>query len=385
MFERASVIIRDGRALDYDYVPKRLVRREQQISQLETLFRPFALEGRACSALLVGGVGTGKTVTARRFSEDMSDFSASKGRPFDTVYVNCRNVSESGVLLQIVRSYDRGFPERGFSADEMARVMAQHLASSSRPLLVMLDEADVLLKKSTTDIVYQLTRVRSDAAPVSLIMISQDPLAAYMDDASRSTFRRSNTVRFSLYTEDELFEIASARAEEALVPGSCGDDPLRMIASISAVYGDARMAIELLDRSANIAEGNGSKEIQVEDVRAANAMTFNVVSESKLRALDTNKRLVLLAVARSMKNNLSVTSAAVEKSYAVACEEYDVPARKHTQFWRYLQELDRIGLVRLTPSTVDGMGKVILVSLPDIPAKALAEKMVVLIEEGSAE
>lgn len=312
----------------------------------------------------------------------MSGFTASKGRPFDTVYVNCRNISENGALLQLIRLYDPGYPERGFSADEMARVLAQHLSSVRRGLVVILDEVDILLKKGTTDIIYQLTRARTDgSAPVSVVMISQSSLELYLDEASRSSFRRSNTVKFGTYAEDELYDILAARSEEALAPGACSEDPLRMMASIAADYGDARMAIELLDRSAHIAEEEDVGEITVEDVRAARAMTYSTVSESKLKELDINRMLVLLAVARSMKNNLSVMSSAVEKTYAIACEEYDVPARKHTQFWKYLQDLDRSGALRLTPSTVDGLGKVILVSLSDIPAKVLAQKMETLIEE----
>ena len=382
MFDRSSVIIRNGKALDYSYVPERIVRRESQISALETLFRPLAMENRPCTASLYGGIGSGKTVTARRFAEDLSDYMAGKGRPVSVVYVNCRNVSETGVLLQLIRCFDEGFPSRGFSADEMARSLAQHLSACRRGMLVILDEADVLLKKGTTDLIYQLTRARTDeTAPVSLIMISQTFLEPYLDEASRSSFRRSNVVRFDRYTEDELFDIVQARAEEALMPDSCPEDSLRQIAMASAEYGDARMAIELLDRAANIAEEGDKGFVTVEDVRAAKAMTFSFVTDSKLRELDVNRMLVLLAVARSMKSNLSVMSSVVEKSYAVACEEYGVPARKHTQFWKYLQSLEGAGVINLTASTADNLGKVILVSLPDIPSKVLAEKMTAMIEE----
>ena len=144
MFERASTIIRDGSKLDYAYIPANLVHREEQMARLETLFRPLAESGRPCTAFLTGSVGTGKTVTATRFSMDLADYMAKAGRPIDTVYVNCRNTSEAGALLQILRHYDRGFPDRGFSADEMARAMASHLATGERAMLVILDEVDVL-------------------------------------------------------------------------------------------------------------------------------------------------------------------------------------------------------------------------------------------------
>ncbi len=382
MFDRKSSIIRDGSVLDYAYVPKNLVHREEQISRLEMLFRPLAMDSRACSAFLTGGVGTGKTVTAKRFCSDMGEFLASKGRPVDTVYINCRNVSEAGALLQLIRHYDKGFPERGFSSDEMARILSQHIASNSRGLVVILDEVDVLLKKGTTDIVYQLTRARTDqAAPVSLIMISQDSIEMLLDEASLSTFRRTNSVKFGRYSRTELKAIITERAELALIIGTYSDDSLELIAEHASEFGDARMAIELLDRAANIAEDDDGGEITTEHVRAAKAMIYSSVSESKLRDLDINRMIVLLATARAMKKNLSIPSSTIEKTYAIVCEEYDVPARKHTQFWTYLQDLDKQGIIRITIIN-DSSGRTAMVSLPDIPSKVLAEKMENLLDGG---
>lgn len=381
MFDRKSSIIRDGSKLDYGYVPKDLVHREEQMSRLEMLFRPLALDGRSCSAFLTGSVGTGKTVTARRFCADMAEFMASRGRPTDTIYVNSRNVSEAGALLQIIRHYDPGYPERGFSTEEMARVLAQHLAGNRRGLVVILDEVDVLLKKGSTDLVYQLTRARADAAPVSLMMISQEPIENLLDEASMSTFRRTNTVRFNRYSESELREIVAVRASEALMPGSYSEESLDTIAEESAEFGDARMAIELLDRAANMAEEDDGGGVTVEHVRAAKAMIYSSVSDSKLRSLDINRMAVLLAVARAIKSNPSISSAAAEKTYAIVCEEYGIQARKHTQYWTYLQDLEKLGIVRLKVVN-DPSGRITLISLPDIPSKVLAQKMESIIERG---
>ena len=381
MFERASTIIRDGSKLDYSYVPRNLVHREEQMSRLETLFRPLAESGRACTAYLTGSVGTGKTATASRFSSDLAEYMSRSGRAIDTVYVNCRNSSEAGVLLQILRHFDRGYPDRGFSTDEMARSMVSHLASNTRTMLVVLDEVDVLLKKGSVDVVYQLTRTDTPrSAPVCVIMISQEPLDALLDEASQSTFRRTNTVRFNRYSQPELREIAEARAEEALYPGRITSDALDLIAEHASEYGDARVAIELLDRAANIAEEDAEGEVTIEHVRAAKAMIYSSVSENRLRALDINRMVVVLAVARAMKQNPQIPAAAAERTYAVVCEEYGVKARKHTQFWTYLQDLDRMGVLKVGVVT-EVTGKVATVSLPDIPSKVLAAKMETIIED----
>ncbi len=383
MFENASNIISDASKLDYDYVPENLTDREGQMSSLEVLFRPLAQHGRSCTAFLTGSVGTGKTVTAKRFCRDMSDYCRDRGRPIEVLFINCRNRnSEAAVILQMIRFFDPGYPDRGFSVEEMARVLRNHLMDNNRSMVIVLDEVDVLIRKGTVDIVYQLTRFSDGAehsARVSLILISQEPVYDYMDEASVSSFRRSNVVRFDRYTREELLRIVTARAQEALYPGRITDDALALIADNSADYGDARMAIELLDRAANIAEGDDRGEVDVEHVRAAKAMIYSTVSESKLVSLDVNRKVSLLAVARAIKTNLNINMSAAEKTYAVVCEEYGVAARKHTQFWTYIQDLEKAGFLR-TVVRNDGNGRTTLISLPDIPSKVLAAKMEAILD-----
>ena len=65
MYERGSKIIRDARVFDYDYVPDKLIGRNEQLDTLELLFRPLAEYGRPCTAMLMGPVGTGKTAAAK--------------------------------------------------------------------------------------------------------------------------------------------------------------------------------------------------------------------------------------------------------------------------------------------------------------------------------
>jgi len=388
MFEKASSIIKDSSILDYDYVPKNLVNREEQMHDLEVLFRPLAQSGRSCTAFLTGSVGTGKTATAKRFCQDMTEYCAAQGKPIRVLYVNCRNTnSESAVLLHLIRYFDAGYPDRGFSVEEMARVLRVHLVSNRQNMVVILDEVDILLKKSTVDIVYQLTRFSDDlnqAASVSLIMISQISIFDYLDAASASTFRRSTTVKFNKYSREELRQIVAIRAEEALFPGRISEEALDQIADSSEEYGDARMAIELLDRAANMAEDDVSGEVTVENIRAAKAMIFSSVSESKLDSLDINRKIVLLAVSRAMKQNVTIMTATAEKTYAVVCEEYEVPARKHTQFWVYIQDLEKMGLLK-TRVSADGKGRTTMISLPDIPSKVLAKKLEEILDKENRE
>lgn len=385
MFEKTSNIIKDSSKFDYDYVPKNLVNREEQMHQLELLFRPMVESNRPCNAFLMGSVGTGKTATAKMFCRDVKDYCISKGISMDHIYVNCRNSnSENAVLINLIHYFDAGFPDRGFSAEEMARVLRNHLVKNKKSLVIILDEVNILLKKGSVDLIYQITRMSDSVnkpAPVSLILISQESIYELMDEASASTFRRSITVKFNKYSYDELKQIVRERAEEALFPGRLSDDAIEQIADSSEEYGDARMAIELLERASVIAEDGTAGEVTVEDVRAAKASIYSTVSESKIASLDINRKIVLLSVARAMKQNVVIMISAAEKTYAIVCEEYNIPARKHTMFWKYIQDLEKIGLIRTRVITDGKNGRTTKLSLPDIPSKVLAKKVADMIDE----
>ena len=386
LFERSSVIIKDGEKLSFDYIPKDLLHREEQMRRLSMLFRSVIDYGGSETAFLSGSVGTGKTVTAKRFCSDMAEYCYKHSVPMDYVVVNCRQRStESGILLQMIRHFDPAFPDRGFSTPEMLRTFRGHVTKSGKRFVVVLDEVDVLLKKGGIDLVYQISRFNDDyqsKVSMSMILISQEYVLDRLDESSLSSFKRANVVRFDKYSRDELRDIVASRAEIALKEDTYNQDALDLIADNSEEYGDARFAIDLLDKSARMAEERDEGRLTAEDVRGAKAMIYSVVTQSKLESLDKNRTLALLAVCRSIKNMGYVTISAAEKTYAIVCEEYETTARKHTQFWTYITDLEKNGLIKTTSQKADSGpgGHTAYISLQDIPAKVLAKKLEALLE-----
>ena len=384
MFERRSNIIKDGSKLSFDYVPDKLVSREKQMRDLEKLFSPLALDGNACSAYLWGSVGAGKTACAKRFCQDMAEYFYQNNKRLSNLYINCRvKNTEYAVALELARLYDPGFPDRGFAIDEILNMVQKKVDADQTPLVIILDEVDVLLKGGSRNLVYQLTRI-SEAikgkSSLSLILISQYSLASMLDEASMSTFRRANMISFSRYSEDELREIVRYRAEIALEPGALSDEGISMIAKLSEEFGDARFALEILERAAHAAEMDGLAEISADCIRSGSSSIYSDVSESKLNQLDINRSLSLLAICRAIKSSASVSMTHCEKSYHIACEEYNVPAKKHTQFYTYVQDLERQSLIRTEVRREPDGGRVTYISIDNIPPKELANKIVYLLD-----
>ena len=373
-------LFKDQSKLSFDYVPEKLCHREPQLERLEMIFRPVLEGTMSQTAFLIGSVGTGKTATSKRFCLELMKTAQERGRVMDYIIVNCRQRStEVAVLRRIVMHFDENFPDRGFSTEEMLRSIRKHIEKRKMHLLVVLDEADVLLSKGAADLIYQLTRFDEEVIggrpSLSVIMVSQRNVLDMLDTASSSTFRRANAIRFDKYGVRELADILKVRADLAYHPGVVRQDSLDLIAEIAAEFGDARFAIELLDKAGMLAEEEGSEHLDPENVRGAKALTYSVVTESKIEDLDKQHKMVLLAVARSIKDQAFVRTPEAEAAYKLAAEEYGEKARGHTMFWSYLQDLTNQGLVGTRVANEETGGRTTFISLPDVPAKVVRARL----------
>ena len=113
-----------------------------------------------------------------------------------------------------------------------------------------------------------------------------------------------------------------------------------------------------------------------EHVRAAKADVEAVVTDHKLRELDRHKRLALLGIARALRGgDAYVVTGRAEENYQVACEEHGEEPRGHTQFWTYLKDLQAAGLIDAKRSGKGHAGTTTIITLHDIPARALEERL----------
>jgi cell division control protein 6 len=384
----ARSVFKDYAKLAFDYVPDRLPGRERQLDRLFTLYRPVLEAGVAVNAFIHGSVGTGKTHTARRFCQEFRAEAAGRDRAVEFLVVNCRQKNTpDDVTLSMIRNFQPEFRQRGFSAQEKIDAVRRELEKRRAHLLLVLDEVDVLLKRSGPDLVYSLTRLGEESSGgrerVSLLCLSQraDALASF-DAATASTFRRTNVVEFARYTAAELRAILLQRCDLALHPATWDGDVVGLIAEIAAEYGDARYAIEVLQTAGALADEDQAGEIAAEHVRGAKATVHPTDVEAKVASLDRAHALVLLGIARKMRRRTYLVTGEAEEAYALACEEHGERPRGHTQFWKYLKDLEAQGLLDTRP---DGGkdGKTTAIALAEVPAKLLAEELERRLRQGA--
>lgn len=372
-----ATVFKDKSKLSFDFVPDTLVHRERHLKALFDLFNPVLTSNVSGRALLVGGVGTGKTALSKRFSIDFRKHA--EGKKFvEFALVNCRlTPTNNGVLLKILQRFDPNFPDRGFSISEMLQILRKHLEKRKAHLVAILDEADVLIKKSGSDLIYSFTRFDEESitqkSSVSLILISQRNVLDILDPSALSTFKRTNIVEFSKYNTDELRDILSSRAELAFHEGAVEEDCLELTADMAAEYGDARYAIELLESAGALTDDKGKDRVGPEEVRGAKAHIRPYFTEERIFQLDKSHKIALLAIARRIKDKSYISTGKAEETYAMVCEELGEKTRGHTQFWTYMKDLDAYGFIDIKKSGKGIAGKTTLISLPDIPAAELIE------------
>ena len=382
----SSSVIKDLNPLDFDYVPKELIHRDEQLRFLAQMFKPL-LSGVSQNVVIKGPVGTGKTVIAKKFCSSLVNLARKQGAIIEYVHINCRKRStDAMVLLGILNYFDPRFPDRGFSFQEMLEVLKKQLRRRDAQLLVVLDEVDALLKKGSSDLIYTLTRFSDESSmekiPVSLLLVSIKDVIQMLDSATLSTFKRSNVLSLDKYTRDELHDIVKQRVDLAFHIGTVNEDCLDLIADIASEWGDARFAIELLWKAGIAADHQHVDLVTPEHVRTAKAETYSVVTETKLKNLDRHQLFTLYAIAKRLKKDGTayVNTGDAEKTYAVTCEEYSENPRTHTMFWHYLKQIEDAGFITIKLSGKGQLGTTHLISLPDIPAEVVSNKVKDLLE-----
>lgn len=373
---KKPTIFKNEGALLPDYVPMNLIHREEQLRALSRIFRLMIDSPGTASqkAILIGDVGVGKTVVAKRFGFTLEFLAKERKINLKYIHINCyKDRTFFLIVKKIIQTIMPGFPDRGFSAQELFHAIWNYLEEEDGYLLLTLDEMDFLTRIEEAPI-YFLSRLGDEylnrKQRLSLILIARRfESLGDLDERIKSTLLH-NIIKFERYNSNQLYDIIKTRSYEALKEGVVDEEVLRMIAEIAAPRGDARYALELLWRAGKYADAEGLNKILPEHVRKAQADVLQIPANIILE-LPLHERLLLLSIAILLKKSKSiyVTMGEVENTYRVICEERKIEPRKHTQLWEYLQDLKNLGILQTKVANIKG--RTTLMGLMDISADAL--------------
>ncbi len=379
-------VFKDETKLDINYIPQKLPHRETEL-RLLTQFFSFVLQSpdkMAQRVLIVGDVGTGKTMLCQRFGENITHEANKCGMDIRYIHVNCRENRGSlfMIMQQAVTVFHPNFPRRGYSAEEILKTFLQILDEEKTHVILTLDEAESLVEREGSDALYKLSRLGEARLGrpqrISLICIVRSLRALDQLDQSTKSTLQSNIISLDKYLTTQLTDILNDRVALAFRQASVPEDTVDLIAELaSSENGNARFGIELLWRAGKYANAAGLGTVVPDCVRKAVSSVVPALRKSDLSILHLHQKLFLLGLARAFKESQKarVSLASAERAYSVVCEEFEKSPNSHTQLWKYLQELSKLGIVRTEVSNEGGRGRSTLISLPRIPADALEKEL----------
>jgi cell division control protein 6 len=349
-FVNNAKIFRDREVLRHDYLPDRLPHREEQIKQLGQTLAPALKGARSSNVLIYGKTGTGKTAVTKYVLSHLEFKAKEFNAPVKFCYVNCRMAgSEYRVFASLCQRMGVNVPFTGLSVGEVFDRFRAGVDCSRVVFMVVLDEADALIKSRGDGLLYELTRINEglSRSKVSLIGISNDlRLKEFLDPRVLSSLSEEEIV-FRPYDASELRNILLERTKEAFCDNSLSDGALSLCAALAAAeHGDARRALDLLRVAGEVAERKGVTVVVEEHVREAEKnIEHNRVIEA-LQHLTLHSKLVVLSVHHLGKANLNgAITGEISEVYNELSGELGVAPLTQRRLSTLVNELDAMGLV----------------------------------------
>ncbi|TFF90440.1 MAG: hypothetical protein EU548_02990 [Promethearchaeota archaeon] len=369
-------VFKDESKLDINFIPEKLPYREKELSLLSQLFLSLLKNPNKTSrkVLITGKTGIGKTVTVKLFSRILKQAAEKRNLNINPIHINCRKERTSyKILVKILQFFNPNIPNRGYSFQDLLGFLEINLNNTNVHLVIILDELGYLIGQNDEDLLYSLTRINderyNEPLKLSLIGIIRD--LTYLDklDVSTISTLQRNIIKFSPYSFDQISEILGYRIEVSIIENAFSEETIEMISKIIWRNADIRHGLDLIWKSAKIAESKNRRYISPEDIRIANQGLIPFSIHEKLKYLSSAKLIFLLSIVRQLKNGNKnkVTINYVLEDYSLLCENLERTPKSYSQLWNYLQEFEREDLINLSIVSGNIIGRKAFIEILDTP------------------
>ncbi len=367
-------IFNDRDLLSPHFVPQEILHRDEQITQIAQIVLTALKGGTPSNILMYGTTGTGKTAAvkyvARKLNQQCQE---KKERAPLFLYLNCQEASTTyRIMAQICNMLnpDEQVPFTGLPTDALLVKVTERLDKqcAGTVCFVVLDEVDVLVKKTGDETLYHLTRMNAQlqSAKVAIIGISNELNFKDLLSPRVLSSLSEEEILFPPYNASELSDILAARAEQGFKTGVLEDSIVPICAALAAKeYGDARKALALLRRAGELAERKGKQMVTEDLVYLAQEDMSRDCVEDFLSHSPLQLRLVLLAVYLLQKHGIDPIKTG--QVYATYCELYrqvemDAPLtlRRVTQL---IKELNMIGILETKTKSEGRRGRTTFIKI----------------------
>jgi cell division control protein 6 len=344
--------------------------RDTEIQDLSSHFAPMFRGGHPVHLSLYGKTGTGKTVTMLYYLNMLQAICRKK--KIDMMYIHLdlstpkpcfRVLNDLACYLDASKRY-----KKGISLDELMGKIEEKMDGYRGYFIIFVDEIDHVRRDLDSFLKFLVKRLPQTVALKLVLVFSSNRLNWQENiDPRIKSFLKINEVFFKPYNAIDLQQILSLRIRKALNQQMIEEGVLQKIAAVSSrTHGDARKAVELLSKSALIAEKEGTKvtmelvDRALDDIEKDKYVAMIKSSPKQLQAV---LYAIISLTARATK---PVYTGDAYAGYQLFCTKINLRALTQRAFSDLVSELDMYGFIqaRVFSHGRYGRTKEITINLP---------------------
>jgi cell division control protein 6 len=384
-------IFANKEVLRSSYTPESLPHRGAQVNHMASILVDALKDKTPSNIFIYGKTGTGKTAVVNYIGNELRKTGDGLSKSVNYIYINCDIVDTSYRVLThiantIISDWDSRLPITGLPTDEVYNTLREQMESRGGVTTIVLDEIDKLFYKSGDGVLYTLLTMAStlQKSKSHIIGISNDlKFREFLDPRVKSRLGEEEII-FEPYNATQLQDILSERAKIAFNENALDANVIPLCAAIAAQEnGDARMALDLLRESAELAEREGQRAVTEKHVRKAQSKIERDRISEVIHTLPMQTKLVLLSVVmdeESKENGVDITTGEVYTRYSFLSKQVDAAPLTQRRITELISELDMLGIInaRVVSFGRGGRTRIIQlnVSIPDIKAVMERDDMI---------
>jgi len=325
--------------------------RDKEIKELSSHFAPIFRDDHPIHLSLIGKTGTGKTVTMLYFLNMLHALCEKRNIPMRHVHLDLstpkpcfRALNDLACLLDAAKRY-----KKGISLDELMSRIEDKIRNYKGYFILFVDEVDHV-RRDLDSFLKFLVRRLPQAIPLKLLIVFTSNKLNWQEniDPRVKSFLKINEILFDPYNAVDLKKILSIRIKKALNRKMIQQGVVEKISAVSSrTHGDARKAVEILSKSAQIAEREGTP-ITMDIVD----MALEEIERDKYVAMIKSAPKQLQAALLSIISSFSGSSKPISigtcyESYHSFCSTVNLHALKQRAFSDLVSELDVYGFIQI--------------------------------------
>ncbi|MBI2143222.1 AAA family ATPase [Candidatus Woesearchaeota archaeon] len=279
-------LFRNPIGLDYDYQPKLVKYRENEMRQIAAAIRPLFQKRSGRNVFVYGPSGVGKTVAVRNLLQEL-------GQETDDImpfYINCWKCDTTfKILLEMCDAVGYKFTQNK-RGDELFGIVKKDI--NKKAAVFVFDEVD---KIDDVDFIYN---VIEEVFTKSVILITNHKgWIAELDTRIKSRLT-AEVLEFKPYNLTETRGVLQQRMEFVFAPEVWDADAFETVVQKASSMQDIRSGLYLMKEAANTAEERNSGKITAADVAAA-MKKLDEFSIKKAEELEGETRFILNIVKKN--------------------------------------------------------------------------------------